>query len=452
MYSRIIEGLDILSDTKDELNDNTLNFISNVGIFDREVGDDAEESTVENCNYDYREMSEDSDIINDTYSLAQNLDLNYPVSANDFRSKKATEYSNLNSNFSSVSPVITMNFGKDVNFGSTGKNQFGDSHVNQEFGFNFGFGLVDNDTIGIKDKHNEINRDPLMSSVAGSISSSSFSLNLSNDQLSPSSILSSNDIKSFNQSQSDLDKDITVDHDCTPALQSMASSSSFLMVNMPTKVAARKSKESSPAGRSPTINYVKQPRQGRYTASRRTPVSCAGTDKNTLTSLNPADCMDPFTSNDSLSLSSRSAIPNTTMISGINSSNAAGPVENDFNKKVSDSRLSAQGLAQVLRLDSPVEALKRERYILDIFENELHYPLGYKTWVRDTKKEYRTKLIDELHDRVKEKYPEYDHHVLETIIRRATYYMMQSRLRRERRAKAKGIKVSRSTSVSSSLS
>lgn len=106
-------------------------------------------------------------------------------------------------------------------------------------------------------------------------------------------------------------------------------------------------------------------------------------------------------------------------------------------KKVSDSRLSAQGLAEVLNLDSAEEALRRERFILDIFERELHYPLGYKTWVRDTSKEYRTQLLDQLHSRVVKTYPEYDKPVLETIIRRATYYMMQSRLRRERRAKAK---------------
>ncbi|GAV55915.1 hypothetical protein ZYGR_0AZ00860 [Zygosaccharomyces rouxii] len=114
-------------------------------------------------------------------------------------------------------------------------------------------------------------------------------------------------------------------------------------------------------------------------------------------------------------------------------------------RRVSDSRLSAQGLAEVLRLDSPDEALKRERFILDIFETELHYPLGYKTWVRDTSKDYRLKLIDQLYDRVKGTYPEYDRNVLETIIRRATYYIMQSRLRRERRARAKSRRESSSS-------
>ena len=107
-------------------------------------------------------------------------------------------------------------------------------------------------------------------------------------------------------------------------------------------------------------------------------------------------------------------------------------------KKVSDSRLSAQGLAQVLHLKSPEEALEREKYILDIFETELHYPLGYKTWIRDTEKQERINLIDQLYLKIKDKYPDYNHEILETIIRRATYYMMQSRLRRERRAKTKG--------------
>ena len=46
-------------------------------------------------------------------------------------------------------------------------------------------------------------------------------------------------------------------------------------------------------------------------------------------------------------------------------------------KKISDSRLSAEGLAKVLNLESPEEALKRERFILGIFQNELNYPLGY---------------------------------------------------------------------------
>lgn len=115
----------------------------------------------------------------------------------------------------------------------------------------------------------------------------------------------------------------------------------------------------------------------------------------------------------------------------------SSPSSSSESKKISDSRLSAEGLAKVLNLESPEEALKRERFILGIFQNELNYPLGYKTWIRDTTKEYRTKLINQLHQRVRVKYPEYDQSILETIIRRGTYYMMQSRLRRERRTKLK---------------
>ncbi|CCK71510.1 uncharacterized protein KNAG_0H00950 [Huiozyma naganishii CBS 8797] len=104
-------------------------------------------------------------------------------------------------------------------------------------------------------------------------------------------------------------------------------------------------------------------------------------------------------------------------------------------KRVSDSRLSAVGLAKVLKLNSSEEALQREGVILDIFRNELHYPLGYKTWIRDTTLEERNALIAQLHERVHVHYPEYDKAILETVIRRATYSMMQSRLRRERQKK-----------------
>ena len=106
-------------------------------------------------------------------------------------------------------------------------------------------------------------------------------------------------------------------------------------------------------------------------------------------------------------------------------------------KKIADSRLSVAALAEVLKVDSLDEALATERYILDIFENELHYPLGYKTWIRDTPKCERERLINQLYERTKHKYPYYDKSILETIIRRSTYSMMQSRLRKERKRNRK---------------
>ncbi|CAL9730300.1 hypothetical protein MOUN0_J02256 [Monosporozyma unispora] len=102
-------------------------------------------------------------------------------------------------------------------------------------------------------------------------------------------------------------------------------------------------------------------------------------------------------------------------------------------KKIADSRLSVAALAEVLNLKSAHEALAIEKYILDIFEHELHYPLGYQTWIRDTPKDERAHLISQLYEKTKEKYPAYDKSILETIIRRSTYAMMQSRLRKERK-------------------
>ncbi|KAK5773852.1 uncharacterized protein PWA37_003799 [Arxiozyma heterogenica] len=106
-------------------------------------------------------------------------------------------------------------------------------------------------------------------------------------------------------------------------------------------------------------------------------------------------------------------------------------------KKIADSRLSVAALAEVLKVDSLDEALATERYILDIFENELQYPLGHKTWIRDTPKCERERLINQLYERTRHKYPYYDKSILETIIRRSTYSMMQSRLRKERKRNRK---------------
>lgn len=228
--------------------------------------------------------------------------------------------------------------------------------------------------------------DPFMSSI----SSSSYSLDIvSEPQLSPPSSLLSNEVESVPQLGPDTGGGGGGDGGGGPAVE----------------------------GSAQRANYIRQPRQGRYSKSR------------------------------SSSVSSSSSSPDSHQ----RNRHSQPQRSSCEHKKVSDSRLSAQGLAKVLNLDSPEEALKRERYILDIFENELHYPLGYKTWVRDTFKDKRIKLIDQLHERVKHRYPEYDHSVLETIIRRATYYMMQSRLRRERRARAKGIKFSRSNASSPTI-
>lgn len=445
MYSQIVEDLESLDSTRNQLNDN-LGFVFNERNDEEEEQDEYDNNL--DYQYNYSDDNEEGGNITNTDPIAQTLNLDYPLTTTHF--KKNFEDSSLSADFpNTISPILTMSYNfKHSNTKLTKRSR----SYNTASPYSF----VANDILNLKDKQHDLSRDPLISSVAGSISSSSYSLDLSSDQLSPSSILSSIDLKSFSASQADLDKEITNDSDQRPALQSMASSSSFLMVNLPGTLTSKLPNENTATVATHNANYVKQPRQGRYSASRKVASNNvpSGPTAGNYTDTSAHDDLSVYSSSSSaVSSATTTAAASTAAVAAHIETdlmmNSAGPNIIDPNKKVSDSRLSAQGLAQVLQLDSPEEALKRERYILDIFENELHYPLGYKTWVRDTSKEYRIKLIDELYDRVKGKYPEYDRSVLETIIRRATYYMMQSRLRRERRAKAKGIRSSHSaTSLS----
>lgn len=108
-------------------------------------------------------------------------------------------------------------------------------------------------------------------------------------------------------------------------------------------------------------------------------------------------------------------------------------------KRVSDSRMSLVQLAVVLGLgENTVEASKREKQILSILKEELGFPLGQKTWIRDTPAEERDQLMDALLVRVEQKYHYgYDKDALSVVVRRASYYLMQGRLRRERRINKK---------------
>ncbi|KAI0465091.1 hypothetical protein LJB42_000310 [Komagataella kurtzmanii] len=108
-------------------------------------------------------------------------------------------------------------------------------------------------------------------------------------------------------------------------------------------------------------------------------------------------------------------------------------------KKISDSRLSLPELSKILNLaNNQKEASVREKNILNILQTTLGFPLGLKTWIRDTSSQERDALIDQLYVNVQENYNYgYSKEILEIIIRRASYYMMQGRLRRERRAMRK---------------
>lgn len=105
-----------------------------------------------------------------------------------------------------------------------------------------------------------------------------------------------------------------------------------------------------------------------------------------------------------------------------------------------DSRLSLVRLGQVLKTSSLEETIAVEKCILDIFSNDLGFPLGKRTWIRDTTEQYRHGMIDALQERVCPMYPTMTKDLLETVVKRATYAMMQGRLRKERRAATKRAK------------
>lgn len=108
-------------------------------------------------------------------------------------------------------------------------------------------------------------------------------------------------------------------------------------------------------------------------------------------------------------------------------------------KKISDSRLSLAQLSVVLNLKgNDEETAKREKNILNILKNDLHFPIGEKTWIRDTPINERHRILNELTDLVENRFHYgYSKKILSIIVRRASYYMMQGRLRRQRRLQRK---------------
>lgn len=109
------------------------------------------------------------------------------------------------------------------------------------------------------------------------------------------------------------------------------------------------------------------------------------------------------------------------------------------NKKISDSRLSLAQLSIVLNLNNNIEeTAKREKNILKILKDDLNFPIGEKTWIRDTPSTERERLMNSLTEKVELVYNYgYSKKTLSIIVRRASYYLMQGRLRRERRLRKK---------------
>ncbi|CUM63302.1 uncharacterized protein PRCAT00000873001 [Priceomyces carsonii] len=100
------------------------------------------------------------------------------------------------------------------------------------------------------------------------------------------------------------------------------------------------------------------------------------------------------------------------------------------------SRLNIFELSKILELDMYDISLTKEIEIniLEIFKNYCNFKLGYQTWIRDTTKEQRENLINLLYSYTSHYYPEFNKFKLEVIVRRGSYSLMQSRLRKERRS------------------
>lgn len=142
----------------------------------------------------------------------------------------------------------------------------------------------------------------------------------------------------------------------------------------------------------------------------------------------------PFDDDNQFKLTSFKAESTPEITSPLDSDNSQ---QQTIRKSSLDSRLSLQRLGEILKTSSSDETMRIEKFILNIFEKDLGFPLGYKTWIRDTNENHRKYLLDEVYKRVNPTYPELTKSLLETVIKRATYSMMQGRLRKERRALTK---------------
>ena len=132
-----------------------------------------------------------------------------------------------------------------------------------------------------------------------------------------------------------------------------------------------------------------------------------------------------------------SSLSTATMSNG-DSSGSIGSSSTSLTEAKNDryySRLNIYELSKILDLDQyDIELTKFiEGVILEIFGNYCDFKLGLQTWIRDTDKKKRKLLIEELYSYTSVFYPEIDPFKLEVVVRRGSYSMMQTRLRRERR-------------------
>ena len=103
-------------------------------------------------------------------------------------------------------------------------------------------------------------------------------------------------------------------------------------------------------------------------------------------------------------------------------------------RKQSESRISLPELFIRMGLaDNHEVARKREQRVLNLLRQQ-GFKLGERTWIRDTTEQERRQIIDEIYRQTFDEYG-YGKDLIEVIIRRGSYYLMQGRLRRLRRSR-----------------
>ncbi|KAG5370407.1 hypothetical protein CKK34_0504 [Yarrowia sp. E02] len=107
-------------------------------------------------------------------------------------------------------------------------------------------------------------------------------------------------------------------------------------------------------------------------------------------------------------------------------------------RKQPESRMSQPELFSRMGLShDPEEARNRENRVLSLLKSR-GFKLGEQTWIRDTTPAVRQEIVDFIHASTVQEYG-YSKYMIEVVIRRACYHLMQGRLRRIRRArKSKG--------------
>ncbi|AOW02935.1 uncharacterized protein YALI1_C22322g [Yarrowia lipolytica] len=121
-----------------------------------------------------------------------------------------------------------------------------------------------------------------------------------------------------------------------------------------------------------------------------------------------------------------------------NASSSASSSVSVASRKQPESRMSQPELFSRMGLShDPEEARNRENRVLSLLKSR-GFKLGEQTWIRDTTPAVRQEIVDFIHASTVQEYG-YSKYMIEVVIRRACYHLMQGRLRRIRRArKSKG--------------